>query len=135
MQNHLAYSEETVDGKFNTSRNFIGHSSGKGLTDINEYSHETLVKFKRLIDVVYMKSKPHYNGTFDNSRFQNVYQPDSLSEQHTDKFWDITLVNMLLLSVYEHHKIDAVTMLALSQYIDDAYGRDTMKMIREYLVS
>jgi len=135
MQNYLAYSEETVDGKFNTSFNPIGDSSGRGLTEINESSLETLVKFKRLIDVVYMKPKPHYNHTFDDSRFQNVYQPDNLSEKKSDEFWDITLVNMLLLSVYEHHKIDAIMMLALSRYIDEGYGRDTMKMIRESLIS
>ena len=135
MQNYLAYSEETVDREFNTNYHGIVEApNGEDLMKASESSYETLVKLKKLIDVVYMKPKQYYSSILDNSRLQTVYQTDSLSNGNSDEFWDITLVNIML-SVYEQHAMNAVMMLALSRYIDKAYGRDTMKMIREYLVS
>jgi len=133
MQTHLAHSE-VVDSRFYATQRNIADSNGESQMEAKASSYDTLVKFKNLIDIVYTKPKQPYNGILDNSRFQAVYQTDSLSNGNSDEFWDITLVNMLL-SVYKQRSMDTVTMLVLSRYIDKAYGRDTMKMISEQLVS
>ena len=133
MQPYLAHSEQVLDSRFNPNHRDIVDFSNEDPMATSESSYETLVKFKNLIDIVYMKPKEPHNNILDNSKFQTVYQTDGLSEGHSDEFWDITLVNMLL-SVYKKSSMDTVTMLALSRYIDKAYGRDTMKMIREHIV-